>query len=115
MFFTEQQYVFMKHDFPSSVNLTCALPPNEKFGKWFWKDKDGKFKPDHGKPFEGWNEWKDWNRFWKNEKLRELLGMQNGMKNPPLPPCGVSYHPNVCIRISHILYQLHFRISYFLF
>ena len=31
----------MKHDLPSSVDLTCSLLPGTTWGKWFWEDKGG--------------------------------------------------------------------------
>ena len=34
----------MKHDLPTSVNLTCSLIPNKTWGEWFWEDKDGNKK-----------------------------------------------------------------------
>ena len=34
----------MKHDLPTSVNLTCSLLPNKTWGEWFWEDKDGNKK-----------------------------------------------------------------------
>ena len=45
-FLIEKKYVFMKHDLPDSVNLTCALLPNTTHGKWFWKDENGKLQND---------------------------------------------------------------------
>ena len=34
----------MKHDLPTSVNLTCSLIPNKTWGEWFWEDEDGNKK-----------------------------------------------------------------------
>ena len=45
-YFVEQRYVFMNHDLPDSLNLTCALLPNTTHGKWFWKDENGKLQND---------------------------------------------------------------------
>ena len=43
-FHKEKEYVFMKHDLPSSVDLTCSLLPGTTWGKWFWEDKGGEMK-----------------------------------------------------------------------
>ena len=44
IFYAGKEYVFMKHDLPTSVNLTCSLIPNKTWGEWFWEDKDGNKK-----------------------------------------------------------------------
>ena len=44
IFYAEKEYVFMKHDLPTSINLTCSLIPNKTWGEWFWEDKDGNKK-----------------------------------------------------------------------